>query len=364
MSLTPDITEFLARARADLRMGLPVVLEGDGGAGLLMLAAETMAPERLADLRALGDAPVVAITARRAETLKARAYDGDLARVVIPVDADIGWVRSVGDPSDDLNRPMKGPLETRRGGSASLHRLAIALAKSARLLPAAVTIALEDPQGFARARGLTRIDHAGAAPHLTERSPLHPVVSARLPMEVSEAGRLHVFRPEDGGEEHYAVEIGRPDRAAPVLVRLHSACFTGDLLGSLKCDCGPQLRGALAQMGAEGAGVLLYMNQEGRGIGLANKMRAYSLQDQGFDTVEANHRLGFEDDERDFRLGSDILRSLGFGSVRLLTNNPAKIAMMEKTGIAVTERVPLKVGETVHNRGYLATKAAKSGHLL
>ena len=117
-------------------------------------------------------------------------------------------------------------------------------------------------------------------------------------------------------------------------------------------------------MGAEGAGVLLYLNQEGRGIGLANKMRAYSLQDQGFDTVEANHRLGFEDDERDFRLGSDILKSMGFGAVRLLTNNPAKVAMMEASGIAVPERVELKVGENSFNQDYLATKAAKSGHLL
>ena len=135
-------------------------------------------------------------------------------------------------------------------------------------------------------------------------------------------------------------------------------------MGSLKCDCGPQLRGALAQMGQEGAGILLYLNQEGRGIGLANKMRAYALPDQGFDTVEANHRLGFEDDERDFRLGSDILSALGFSSVRLLTNNPKKIAMMEASGITVTERVPLKVGENRFNRDYLATKAEKSGHLL
>ena len=185
-----------------------------------------------------------------------------------------------------------------------------------------------------------------------------------LPLEVNEAGRLHVFRPEDGGEEHYAIEIGQPSRSSPVLTRLHSACFTGDILGSLKCDCGPQLHAALAQMGSEGQGVLLYLNQEGRGIGLANKMRAYSLQDQGFDTVEANHRLGFEDDERDFRIGAGILKSMGFSTVRLLTNNPAKIAMLEANGLDVVERVPLKVGETRHNTAYLATKAAKSGHLL
>ncbi|WP_170467938.1 GTP cyclohydrolase II [Ruegeria arenilitoris] len=364
MSLIPDISELLARARADLRMGVPVVLTDDTGFSVLAIASETLSAQRLADLRSLEGQPVVAVTVRRAETLKARAYDGDLARVIIPSDADIAWVQAVADPSDDLNAPMKGPLMTERQGSANLHRIAISLTKSARLLPAAVVVPVEDGRNFAATHGLTCIDHTRAAPHLADRSALHAIAAARLPMEVSEAGRLHVFRPEDGGEEHYAVEIGRPDRSKPVLARLHSACFTGDLMGSLKCDCGPQLRGALAQMGTEGAGVLLYLNQEGRGIGLANKMRAYFLQDQGFDTVEANHRLGFEDDERDFRLGSDILKELGFSSVRLLTNNPAKIAMMEKTGIAVTERVPLKVGETAHNRGYLATKAAKSGHLL
>ncbi|MEM6660171.1 MAG: GTP cyclohydrolase II [Pseudomonadota bacterium] len=364
MSLIPDITELLARARADLRMGLPVMLSDDNGFSVLAISAETLSARRLSDLRSLGGQPVVAITVRRAETLKARAYDGDLARVLIPPDADINWIQAVADPSDDLNAPMKGPLMTERQGSANLHRIAISLAKSARLLPAAVIMPVDAGREFAAANGLTCIDHTSAAPHLADRSALHSVVAARLPMEVSEAGRLHIFRPEDGGEEHYAIEIGRPDRGKPVLARLHSACFTGDLMGSLKCDCGPQLRGALAQMGAEGSGVLLYLNQEGRGIGLANKMRAYFLQDQGFDTVEANHRLGFEDDERDFRLGSDILKALGFNAVRLLTNNPAKIAMMERTGIAVAERVPLKVGETAHNRDYLATKAAKSGHLL
>ncbi|WP_415919237.1 GTP cyclohydrolase II [Tateyamaria sp. SN6-1] len=363
MPLGPDIIETLARARGDLRMGVPVVISG--ATPVIIAAAETLSSDRLAMLRGVGRDPVLAVTAWRAQTLKARVYDGDLARIEVRADMDLGMLQALADPKDDLQTPMKGPLATRRAGDAATHRAAIMLCKAARLLPAVFCVDIdEDAQSTVSRYGLTMIDLDAAQPHLSTSSPLHPVVHARLPLAVSEAGRLHVFRPEDGSEEHYAVEIGRPDRARPVLARLHSACFTGDLMGSLKCDCGPQLRGALAQMGAEGAGVLLYLNQEGRGIGLANKMRAYALQDQGFDTVEANHRLGFEDDERDFRLGSDILKSLGFSAVRLLTNNPAKIAMMEASGIAVPERVPLKVGETHHNHGYLATKAAKSGHLL
>lgn len=359
MSLTPSPLDRLNRARADLRMGLPVAL-AEGGAGALVAAAETLGPERLAALRALGR-PVLALTARRAETLKARAYDGDLARIPLPPEVGADWIAALADPARDLDRPMKGPLLAAREGGAALHRAAIVLAKSAALLPAAVVVETPDAAALAAAHGLTLLSPAEAAtpaPHLT------PVAAARLPMRLAGAGRLHIFRPDDGGAEHYAVEIGRPDRSQPVLARLHSACFTGDVLGSLKCDCGPQLHAALQAMGEAGAGVLLYLNQEGRGIGLANKMRAYALQDQGFDTVQANHRLGFEDDERDFRLGAELLRRLGFSAVRLLTNNPAKVRMLETGGIAVAERVPLRVGLTAENEGYLATKAAKSGHLL
>jgi len=363
MSLAPDASELLARARADMRMGVPVVLSGHGSAAVVA-AAETLTPARLARFRVLGPTPALAITAKRAATLKARAYDGDLARLELPPDATLQWILSVADPADDLSMPMKGPFRALREGRADLHRAAIGLAKAARLLPAALMVSVANGPGFAAENGLTHVDLDVAGDALFAPSPLHPTVSARLPLEVSEAGRLHVFRPEDGGEEHYAVEIGTPPRDRPVLSRLHSACFTGDLMGSLKCDCGPQLRGALTQMGEEGAGVLLYLNQEGRGIGLANKMRAYSLQDQGFDTVEANHRLGFEDDERDFRLGTSILKSMGFSAVRLMTNNPAKVKMMQAQGIDVTERVPLKVGENPFNEVYLATKAKKSGHLL
>jgi len=367
MSLSPDILDLLARARADLAMGLPLALSGTQGSAIVA-SAETLDAPRLASLRALAQESAsdlaLAITARRAETLKARAYDGDLARIALPKDADLAWVHATASPETDLARPMKGPFQTLRGGDVALHRLALSLAKSARLLPAMLVLPLPHAADIARRSNLTLLPAEAAEAAMRLATAPLGVVSARVPLAASHAGRVHVFRPGDGSEEHYAIEIGAPARGAPVLARLHSACFTGDVLGSLKCDCGPQLRAALAQMGAEGAGVLLYLNQEGRGIGLANKMRAYALQDQGFDTVEANHRLGFEDDERDFRIGAGILRHMGFGAVRLLTNNPAKIDMMRGCGIDVTERVPLIAGLTDQNQGYLATKARKSGHLL
>ena len=142
-----------------------------------------------------------------------------------------------------------------------------------------------------------------------------------------------------------------------------SIFISGDLLGSLKCDCGEQLKKALQTIGEEKQGILLYLNQEGRGIGLANKMRAYALQNQGFDTVEANHRLGFEDEERDFEIGAKILKELGFKRIKLLTNNPKKINMMEAFGIEVVKRIPLKTALTPENTNYLATKVKKSGHI-
>ena len=355
MCIAPNLTERAARARADLRMGVPIVI-----ADTLVAAIETLSDDRFSVLQAMPDVSI-ALTRRRAETLKARVYDGDLTRVALPRDVSVAWAHAIADPAHDLEAPFKGPLNALRDGQADAARTGLALCKAARLLPAVITapVAADHPV----THDLTALP-LSVGPLLDQRSALERIVSANLPLEVSEAGRLHVFRPEDGSEEHYAIEIGKPDRSTPVLARLHSACFTGDLLGSLKCDCGPQLRGALGQMGEEGAGVLLYLNQEGRGIGLANKMRAYALQDQGFDTVEANHRLGFEDDERDFRLGSDILQALGVRRIRLLTNNPAKVAMMEKSGVQVAERVPLRVGETRFNRDYLSTKAQKSGHIL
>lgn len=358
MELAPDRRERTARVLSELSLGLPVLC--DSGSSLHLIAsAETTNSDRLASLRALGNVEI-ALTSRRASVVRAMVYDDDLARIELPNDVSLEWVRSMADPTLDLRHPMKGPFKVTRGGDATVARTAIRLCKQARLLPAALVV---DVTAHPRAAfdDLIEADINDLVP--LEEDLIH-ITDAHVPLSVARNTRVHVFGHGSDFSQHYAIEIGRPSRSRPVLSRLHSACFTGDILGSLKCDCGAQLKAALHQIAAEGAGVLLYLNQEGRGIGLANKLRAYALQDQGFDTVEANHRLGFEDDERDFKTGAHILQRMGFNAVRLMTNNPAKIARMEEAGVRVTERVPHLYGETEENKAYLATKAAKSGHVL
>ncbi len=362
-ALAPRAVERLARLRGDLRLGLPAVLV-DGPDAALIGWVETLTEERLAALTAMG-APELALTRHRAAALtRAALPGGDVLRLVVPCGVDLAWLAArAGQGAEAVAESGEATLPVLEAATP-LHRAAVALAKSAQVLPAALIVPVRDAHETAQRLGLTVMRADEALDAIDEAHPQRCVSSARLPMDVSEAGRVHVFRPGDGGIEHYAIEVGRPDLDRTVTVRLHSACFTGDVLGSLKCDCGAQLRSAMATMAASGGGVLLYLNQEGRGIGLANKMRAYALQEGGLDTVEANYWLGFDDDQRDFRTGADILRRMGIGRVRLMTNNPAKVAILHDEGIDVAERVPLEVGRTAQNARYLATKAAKSGHLL
>lgn len=362
MAILLTVEEQIARMRADLRMGVPILVSC--GTSVWMAAAvETLSANRLDHFREYSDHLEMAITERRAKTLAAMVYDGDLARIVVPSSAKTSWLLAVANPVDDLQSPMKGPFAAIRKGDSEPHRLVLMICKQARLLPAAVLVQITSDEADELSY-LHRLPLESIGPCLRNSSPLALVSAANVPLEVSKNSKVHVFRPDDGGIEHYAIEIGSPKRSEPVLSRLHSACFTGDIIGSLKCDCGPQLHAAMQQIAEHGSGVLLYMNQEGRGIGLANKMRAYALQSQGFDTVEANHRLGFEDDERDFMLGAEILKSLGFSSVRLMTNNPNKVERMNAAGVTVTERVAVHAGHNPLNADYLATKAKKSGHLL
>ena len=191
---------------------------------------------------------------------------------------------------------------------------------------------------------------------------LERVAEARLPTEFAEF-RLRVYLAPDG-KEHLAITLGDLAGGPPPLVRVHSECLTGDALFSLRCDCGFQLEHALQRIASEKRGALVYLRQEGRGIGLANKIRAYELQDRGADTVEANAHLGFGPDLRDYGLAIEILKDLGIRELRLLTNNPRKLNALTEGGLAVTERVAIECGRTPHNEGYLTTTAGKLGHLL
>ena len=358
--------EQTARLRADLRMGVPIVIDTPVFS-YLVAAVETLSLERLKTLRVLGGQSwEIVSTARRvmsAETQSTPTLGGDIWQMRVPADADLTWIQSVSDPLMNLQKQTNGPFLRSMEEASEVHLAVITLCKQSQLLPA-VLVMLPHRKELAQQFVLNAISLGELQESLSKSRPLALVASAPVPLEVSKTGRVHVFRSLDGSEEHYAVEIGTPSRQEPVLTRLHSACFTGDLMGSLKCDCGAQLSAALQQIGEEGNGVVLYLNQEGRGIGLTNKMRAYFLQAQGLDTVEANHRLGFEDDERDFQVGAAILQLMGFTSVRLMTNNPRKVATMNAAGVKVIERVPVVVGKNPHNTEYLATKARKCGHLL
>ncbi len=345
----------VARAVDELKRGRPVAV---GAIGILSVE---LADEASLSSFERGDRADLLLSHPRAALLNIvnqRAAAAGPVRVRRSDWMDMAATLAAADPVRDLATPFKGPYETRPlGALAEAAAAAIRLAKLAGLLPALYLI--EAAPGA---------DWLSVAPAevlaYRESIDLRLVTRARLPLDAAEASEIVAFRGSGGGPEHLAIVIGDPPRSKPVLVRLHSACLTGDVLGSLKCDCGPQLRAALDAIAREGAGILLYLQQEGRGIGLVNKLRAYALQDQGFDTVDANLRLGFEVDERDFGLAARMLELMGVASVRLMTNNPAKVAGLEAEGVTVVERVAHHAGEGAHNSAYLATKRERTGHLL
>jgi GTP cyclohydrolase II len=234
------------------------------------------------------------------------------------------------------------------------------------LLPAVLAAeARRDAAIRAQEAGLLAIAAADVfACPLFASADLARVAEAHVPLEAAGDARVIAFRDAASGVEHLAILIGAPETVEAPLVRVHSKCFTGDLLGSLRCDCGPQLRGAIRRMAEEGAGAVIYLAQEGRGIGLVNKLRAYALQDRGLDTLDANRALGWEADERNFTAAAAMLDALGLRRVRLLTNNPAKVASLAGAGIEVAGRVPHAFAGNGVNDRYLATKAARFGHLM
>jgi len=353
----------VSRAIGDLRRGMPVVLD-DGGEAMLVAAAESGGDPLL--LNGLsGQAVRLLIPASRAKALGLDPAEADVVSVVPDAGLSADTVAAL--IGETLDNSVPATLHATDAADAAATRMAAAidLVKLARLLPAALTAPVTgDAAAFGQRHDLlvveiSDIGHYRAAANTLSVSE----VSAKVPLRGAENTRMIAFRPADGGKAHFAIVIGDPDPDASVLVRLHSECFTGDLLGSLRCDCGDQLRGAVAAITAAKGGVLLYLAQEGRGIGLTNKLRAYRLQDNGFDTIEANEALGFGADERVYAPAAQILRRLGFAKIRLMTNNPAKMSALTAHGIEITARVPHAFPANGHNEHYLQTKAARGGHL-
>lgn len=346
----------VALALDALRHGWAIRVSGEGGA-LDLLPAETgFAQPGLYAARML-------ISAARAATLKlanSREFRPEAPVLIHGAEPfALRDARELADPSLDLARPLRGPFRAEPIAAEAAAVAAMELARLAGILPAFLVSTGVEPSAT------VTVDDLAAF-----KDPLDLTIQARarLPVAACESAEIVAFRARDDLREHVALVIGSQSGDVPPLVRLHSECLTGDILGSLKCDCGPQLDAALRRMAEEttrgGWGVLLYLRQEGRGIGLINKLRAYELQDQGFDTVDANERLGLPSEARDFPVAARMLDLLGVSAIRLMTNNPAKVAALEGVGVTVLERVAHQLPANPHNARYLDTKRDRTGHIL
>jgi GTP cyclohydrolase II len=349
------------RAVSDLRRGVPVVLT-DGDARLALMAAEAATASGISELAMLAtEPPMVLLAPTRGAAVLRRPVERDADAMAVRLPEAVlepEALRSIADPT------LVQPRGARAGEPAPLPPLAasaLALVKLAQLLPAVLAAVLRADA----ADGLLEVAAADLLAYpAASASGLRRVAAAQVPLQDAPDARVVAFRSEGSGLEHLAIVVGAPDKADAPLVRLHSECFTGDLLGSLRCDCGQQLRGAVRRMAEEGAGVLLYLAQEGRGIGLINKLRAYALQDRGLDTLDANRALGWDADERNFLIAARMLEELGIHRVRLLTNNPDKLTALAACGVEIVGREAHTFAPNGVNDEYLATKAARFGHLL
>ena len=334
-----------ARVLQDLNLGLPVIVRHHDTRALLCV------PERM-------NAEALQALQGRSGTVFVGRYAPERGEYVaaLPFSRDIDWSALLQAAVAGEDIPGAEAVDSPQLIAAS------DLLRRAELLP--VGLWIDDADAFAGAP-LSEVDVSDPADPRDTLSHATRLGAARLPLAGSPENTLYAYRNDADGIDHYALVIGSGKPLQPgVLTRLHSECFTGDFLGSLKCDCGPQLQTAVQRMIEAGQGILLYLRQEGRGIGLSNKIRAYALQDRGCDTVDANLHLGFGVEQRHFKIAALMLQDLQVESVTLLTNNPKKLHAIERYGIGVVGREALRVGENTFNRDYLAVKRDRTGHLL
>ncbi len=351
------------RALSELRRGRAIaVQDADARSWRLVVALETAGAGLIAHALARPDA-VLAVTGARAAALRVPCESDEVLQLALPASIDAAQLHELGNHWEaDGWRAALGDSVPHVTCADELGIAAVQLAKSAQLLPALLVTGASSQPLPETVLGV-RIDQI-ARYALPGHDDLVRVSEARVPLRHGVMSRLVLFRDRRDASEHVAVVVGTPDAAAVVPVRAHSSCLTGDLLGSLRCDCGEQLQSAVQRLHAEGGGVLLYLAQEGRGIGLANKLRAYQLQDAGLDTVDADRHLGFSADERGYAIAAAMLRQLGYTRIRLLTNSPHKVRELRARGIDVEEMEPLLAPPNEHNARYLRTKRDRAGHLI
>jgi GTP cyclohydrolase II len=346
------------RAVGELRRGRAILIR-DGQRLLLAAAIETLQGTVFARLVAAGAGRcVLLVTAERARAAGLAQQIGGAVALALPGAIKLEALRTAAGVG--AQHAERTPLEIESAPPhAALAAAGLQLAKSGRLVPA--LLAFETSE---RHDGLVTIDAHDIEQHVRfSHHSVQLVSRARVPLTEAVDSDIALFRDEHGLAEHVAVIIGKFDQQSAVPVRLHSACLTGDLLGSLRCDCGEQLRTAVARIAALGGGVLLYLDQEGRGIGLPNKLRAYVLQDEGLDTVDADQHLGFLADERTYEVAAALLEELGIKRITLLTNNPQKISALRDHGIEIVGRQALVTSSNTHNERYLRAKTERAGHL-
>ena len=346
-------TIAVERAIAEVRAGRPVLIS-EGQAQLLVFSVDALEPAMAARLDALahGTGRLVLPAPR----LRRLGLEREEAGFVALPHIDLARIQAL---ALDINTRIDTPVAS----LSHVHQSALELLSLAQVLPTAVVL----PGDGTRDQFPSTL-HVGAADIMgyrgAQNAALRLIGRAPVPLEGAQTSEFVVFRGGEGMRDQVAVIVGKPDLSQPVTIRLHSACLTGDLFGSLKCDCGDQLRDTARFMAENEGGIILYLDQEGRGNGLSNKIRAYQLQAQGFDTYDADEVLGFDHDQRGFAFAADMLKQLGVNQVRIMTNNPLKIAALEEAGLKVVSNQRIMGRLNAHNVRYLATKRDRAGHMI